>query len=121
MENEEGNVREMTRAEKNFYNGVTIDASSTDSSSSEENFRAYNKRYNYSTRSTYINVSGSNIFTRAIGSFFRALLNGNRLAQIAACLIGLALAALIIFVALPIVFVLLAVGIALVALAKISR
>ena len=64
---------------------------------------------------------GSNIFTRAVGSFIRALLNGNRLAQIAAILIGIAFAALMFFVALPILFVLLAIGFALLALAKITR
>lgn len=115
MENDDGNVREMTRTEKNFYNGVTIEADS-----SEENFRR-NKGYEYKTRSTYINVGGSNIFTRLLGGFLRALLNGNRLAQIGAFLIGLAFAALMFFVALPILFVILAIGIALVAFSRISR
>ena len=119
-ENIEGNVREMTRTEKNFFNGVTIDADSTGSRSSEENYRTYN-RGEQSARGTYINFSGSNIFTRAIGSFIRAIFNGNRLAQVAAALIFLAFTALMLFVALPILFVLLAIGLALLALSRISR
>ena len=120
MEND-GNVREMTRTEKNFFNGVTIDASSTQGSSSEENFRTYNKNYEYRTRTAYVSYGGSNIFTRLVGSFVRALLNGNRLAQIGAFIIGLAFAALMFFVALPILFILLAIGIAFVTWAKILR
>ena len=119
-ENIEGNVREMTRTEKNFFNGVTIDADSTGSRSSEENYRTYNRGEQFA-RGTYINFGGSNIFTRAIGSFMRAIFNGNRLAQVAAVLIFLAFTALMLFVALPILFVLLAIGLALLALAKISR
>ena len=95
--NNEGNVREMTRTEKKFFSGVTIDAGSTDSNSSEENFRAYNKSYSYRMRSAYVSFDNSNIFTRLLGKFVRALLNGNRLAQIGAFLIGLAFAALILF------------------------
>ena len=120
-ENSEGNVREMTRTEKNFFNGVTIDAGSTNSRSSEENYYGRNRGGEQSARGTYINFSGSNIFTRAIGSFIRAIFNGNRLAQVAAALIFLAFTALMLFVALPILFVLLAIGLALLALAKISR
>ena len=121
MEDNEGNVREMTRTEKKFFNGMTIDAGSTDNHSSEENFSTYNKSYEYRTRSTYVNVGGSNIFTRALGSFIRALMNGNRLAQVGACLIGIAFAALMFFIAVPIIFITLAIGIGLFALAKISR
>lgn len=117
-ENTEGNVREMTRTEEAFFNGVTIEAGSADGRS-DETFRS--QRREYATRGTYINFTGSNIFTRAIGSFIRALLNGNRLAQIAAILIGIAFAALMFFVALPILFILLAIGFALLALAKITK
>ena len=116
MDNE-GNVREMTRTEKNFFNGVTIDVGSTQGSSSEENFR----EQNYQTRRVYVSYGSSNFFTRLVGSFVRALLNGNRLAQIGAFLIGLAFAALMFFVALPILFFLLALGIAFVLWSKISR
>lgn len=122
-ENTEGNVREMTRTEKTFFNGVTIDADSTDSSgrrTNEETFRSQRRSYD-GTRGTYVNFTGTSLFGRAVGSFLRALLNGNRLAQIAAVLIGLAFAALMFFVALPILFVMLAFGLALLALAKISR
>ena len=116
-ENTDGNVREMTRTEKNLFRGVTIDAGSTDSRTSEENFRE-ERNYSYSTRTTYVNFGSSNFFTRAIGSFLRALFNGNRLAQIAATLICIAFGALMFFVALPILFVILAIGIALLALSK---
>lgn len=120
-ENTEGNVREMTRTEKNFFNGVTIDAGSTDSRSSYENFCDDGRGYEFSTRTTYINFGGSNIFTRMLGSFARALMNGNMLAKIGAVIIGAVFFALMFFVALPILFVLLAIGLALLALAKISR
>ena len=120
-ENTEGNVREMTRTEKNFFNGVTIDAGSTDGRSSEENFRDSRRGYEFNTRSTYVNFGGSNFFTRAVGSFIRALFNGNRFAQIAAALIFFAFAALTFLVALPILFIILAIGLALLALSKISR
>lgn len=123
-ENTEGNVREMTRTEKTFFDGVTIDADSTESTgrrADEETFRSQRRSYDYGTRSTYVNFTGTSLFGRAVGSFVRALFNGNRLAQIAAVLIGLAFAALMFFVALPIMFVMLAVGLALLALAKISR
>ncbi len=115
--NTEGNVREMTRTEKNFFNGVTIDAGSTDGQN-DETSREQRRNYEYTTRRTYINFGGTSLFGRAIGSFARALMNGNRLAQIAAILIGIAFAALMFFVALPILFVLLAIGIALIVLAK---
>ena len=121
MEHNDGNVREMTRTEKKFFNGVTIDAGSADGGSSEENFRAYSKSYEYRTRSTYVTFDNSNIFTRLLGKFLTALLKGNRLAQIGAFLIGLAFAALMFFVALPILFVILAIGLALFFMAKISR
>ena len=111
-ENSEGNVREMTRTEKNFFDGVTIDANT-----GEETFRGNNFR----TRRAYVNFDSPNIFARAIGSFLRALMNGNRLAQIAATLIFVALGALMFFVALPIIFVLLALGIAFFALTKFLR
>lgn len=119
-ENTEGNVREMTRTEKNLFDGVTIDAGSTDERS-EETFRSQRRGYNYGARTTYVNFSGSNIFVRAVGSFIRALMNGNRLAQIAAILIGVAFAALMFLIALPILFVLLAIGITLLVIAKILR
>lgn len=115
-ENSEGNVRELTRTEKNFFNGVTIDADSQEDRSSEENFQRQGRTYDFSTRRTYVNFGGSNIFTRAVLSFARAVMNGNRLAQFAATLIIVAIAALTLFVALPIIFVILAIGIVIFAL-----
>ena len=118
--NTEGNVREMTRTEKTFFDGVTIDAESTDGQAREEPFREHRKTQD-TTRRTYINYGGSNILSRLVGSFIRALITGSRLAQIAAILIGVAFAALMFFIALPILFVLLAIGLALIVFAKISR
>lgn len=119
--NTEGNVREMTRTEKNFFDGVTIDADSTDGQAREETSREHKKTYDYSSRRTYINYGSSSFLSRLAGSFVRALINGNRLAQIATILIGVAFAALMFFVALPILFVLLAIGLALMVLAKFLR
>ena len=119
-ENTEGNVRELTRTEKNFFDGVTIEADSTEGRA-EENYRSQRRNYTYGTRGAYINFTSPSIFGRAFGSFIRALLNGSRLAQIASVLIGIALAALMFFIALPVLFVLLAIGIALLVLAKILR
>ena len=120
-ENTEGNVREMTRTEKTFFNGVTIDAGSADGRYDETSRSQRRGGYEYTTRGTYVNFTGSNIFTRAVGSFLRALLNGSRLAQIGAILIGIAFGALMFFVALPILFVMLAIGLALLALARFTR
>lgn len=119
--NTEGNVREMTRTEKNFFDGVTIDADSTDGQASEETSHEHKRNYDYSSRRTYINYGGSSFLSRIAGSFVRALLDGNRLAQIAAILIGVAFAALMFFVALPILFIMLAIGLALMVLARILR
>ena len=119
--NTEGNVREMTNTEKKFFNGITIDANATDGQAEEENFHEYKKDCDYNVRRTYINYGSSNLFSRIVGAFIRALFKGSRLAQIAAILIGVAFAALMFFVALPILFVLLAIGIALIVLTKILR
>ena len=119
--NTEGNVREMTRTEKNFFDGVTIDADSANGQAKEENFRDQKRNYDYATRRTYINFGSSSFLSRLAGSFIRGLMNGDLLAKIAAILIGIALAALMFFIALPILFILLAIGIALIVLAKISR
>ena len=118
--NTEGNVREMTRTEKNFFNGVTIDAGSADGHK-EETFHEQRRNYDYTTRRTYINFGGSSLLSRLVGSFVRGLMDGSTLAKIAAILIGIAFAALMFFIALPILFVLLAIGIALIVLTKISR
>lgn len=119
--NTEGNVREMTRTEKNLFNGVTIDADSAGERANNENFREQGRNYEYTTRRTYINFGNTSFLGRIVGSFIRALMNGNRLAQIAAILIGIALAGLMFFVALPILFVMLAIGLALIVLSRFLR
>ena len=112
MQENEGNVRVMTRTEKKFFNGVTIDADSTEGGSYKEDFQSQRR---YKAGKTYV-VDNSNIFTRLIASFVRALINGNRLARIAGVLIGVAFFGLMFFVALPILFILLAIGIVIFAL-----
>ena len=120
--NTEGNVREMTRTEKKFFNGVTIDAGTTGERANDEDFREQKRHYEYTTRRTYVNFGGgTSIFGRIVSSFVRGLMNGNRLAQIGAILIGVAFAALMFFVALPILFIMLAIGLALIVLAKFLR
>ncbi len=117
--NTEGNVREMTRTEKKFFNGVTIDAGTTGGHANDEDFREQRRNYEYTTRRTYVNFGGGTSFLgRIASSFVRGLMNGNRLAQIAAILIGVAFMGLMFFVALPILFVMLAIGIALIILSK---
>ena len=119
-ENTVGNVRELTRTEKNFFDGETIDIGADGSDGRrEENFRKQN--FSYGSRRTFVHVSGfdnggGGIFSRAASWLFREVMNGNRLVQIALTLILVAFAALFFFVALPIIFVLLAAGIVLFAL-----
>lgn len=114
-ENSEGNVREMTSAEKNFYNGVTIE--------SGENFK--NENFNQSGRKfradrIHINLGNGGIFSSLLGKFIGGLMNNSLLAKIAAILIGIAFAALMFFIALPILFFVLALGIALFIYAKFT-
>lgn len=110
FENSAGNVREMTRTERNFYNGLTIDLSEP-----ENNSR--NKNYNR----TYINLNGGGFFSRIFEKFIVGLLNNNLLAKIAGILIFVAFAALMFFIALPILFFILALGIALLIYARLKR
>ena len=100
---EESNVREMSSAEKNFYNGVTIDVSSDGKS---YNDRKENDYTNY--QSTYVNLGGSNIFFNLLSKLIGGLFRGSLLAKIIAVVIFLAFAAFMFFVALPIFFVLVA-------------
>ncbi len=100
---EENAVREMSSAEKNFYNGVTIDISSDGKSYNdrrEDEYTGY--------RSTYVNFGGTsmlfNILSKLIGGLFR----GSFWAKIIAVAVFLAFAAFMFFVALPIFFVLVA-------------
>ena len=113
-ENIEGNVREMTRTENNFFDGVTINADGTEDTGRE---RTKNFRYGKS----YINLGETGIFTRLFGKFLTALMSGNGLAKIAVTLIFLAFAALMFFIAVPLVFFMIAVGVAFWLYAKFIR
>jgi len=117
-ENTVGNIRELTRTEKHFFGGETIDIGDSDGRSNEqreENFRGQNF---YGTRRTFVHVgsSGNGFFSRAVNWLFREVMGGNRLVQVALTLILVALAVMFFFVALPIIFVVLAVGILLLTL-----
>ena len=109
-ENTAGNLREMTRTEKNFFRGETIDIGSD--GRRDENFRGQT----YESRRTYINFNGGGFFSRATSWLLREFLGGNKLVRVAVTLIVVALAALTLFVALPIIFMILAAGIVLFAL-----
>ena len=109
-ENTAGNLREMTRTEKNFFRGETIDIGSD--GRRDENFRGQT----YESRRTYVNFNGGGFFSRATSWLLREFLSGNKLVRVAVTLIIVALAALTLVVALPIIFVLLAAGIVLFAL-----
>ena len=104
-ENVEGNVREMTHTEKNFYDGVTINADGTD-------YEDRRQRKNFRYGGTYINLGDTGIFSRLFGKFLYALISGNALAKIAVTLIFVAFAALMFFIAVPLIFFLIAVGVA---------
>lgn len=115
--NAEGNVREMTNIEKNFYDGVTIDTGST---GEQNNSHSQKNNYRYSRRTIYV-AEDSSIFSRLIGKLFNGLINNSILAKIAVTLIVIALGALMFFVALPILFFILAAGIALIIFSKLGR
>lgn len=115
-ENTEGNVRNLTRTEKNFFDGETIDIGSIDGQSSKENFRERRYDYDFGTRRTFVHVDGGGFFSRAMSWILREWLGGNKLVKVAVTLVFVAFAALMFFVALPIIFVILAAGIVLFAL-----
>ena len=130
-ENFEGNVREMTNSEKNFYDGVTIDTGETADETAEKNsansnpncYRQktnYKPNYNYSRR-TFYTSSSSSIFSQLLGKLITGLMNNELLAKIAVTLIAVAISALMFFVALPILFLILAIGIALFVISKFGR
>ncbi len=120
-DNQEGNVREMTSIEKNFYNGVTIDTGDNEEQNSGGSNSYSNKNnYRFSRRTIYISEE-SGFFSRIVEKLFKGLLNNSRLAKIAVTLIVVALSLLMFFVALPILFVLLAIGIALFVFSKLGR
>ena len=116
-ENVEGNVREMSREEKNFYDGVTIDTD--EDYNSQKNFNDDKK--NFRTNRAYINLGSSGIFSNLLGKFINAWLNNNLLAKIAVTLILIAFAALMFFIALPILFFILSLGIALYVYSKFTK
>ncbi len=120
FENEEGNVRELSRIEKNFFDGVTIDNDSPDEQrSGYENFRS-GRTFGGGNFYVFGN-GGGGFFSRIVTKFVGALMNDNRLAKIAAILIGVAVVGLTLFVALPILFFILAIGIALFAFTQMFK
>ena len=124
-DNVEGNVREMTNSERNFYDGVTIDA---DENSEPNSFKqnpykhrtTYTTRQNFSRRSFYTS-SGHGFLSRIVDKLLFGLANNKLVAKIAVTLISVALAALMFFVAVPILFLILAIGIALLVISKLGR
>ena len=112
-ENTVGNLREMTRTEKNLFGGETIDIGDSDGQRREQREETFRGQNFYGTRRTF---GKSGIFSRSVMWLIREVLNGNRLVQAVLTLILVALAVMFFFVALPIIFVILAVGIVLLAL-----
>lgn len=102
----EENVREMSNAEKNFYDGVTIDVDSNGKSY----HRNTNSEYD-SYSSTFVNFGGTNFLTTLLFRLINGIFGGSLLAKILAGVLFIAFAAFMFFVALPIFFVVIAVGI----------
>jgi len=124
--NVEGNVREMTNAEKISYDGVTIDTGETSEQNSTNSYtHRTNNKSNYSAYKNFsrrtIYTSSQGIFSRLIDKILFGLMNNDLVVKIAVTLIGVALAALMFFVAIPILFLILATGIALFAFSKLGR
>ena len=111
-ENKEGNVREMSNIEKNFYDGVTIDEGDINNKNSADD-NSFNSQNNFksSRRTVYIS-DNSSFFSRMFDKLLNGLINNSTVSKIAVALIVIALSVLTLFVALPIMFVLLALGIA---------
>lgn len=119
-DNKEGNVREMSSLEKNFYDGVTIDTGNAEEKNSSNSNSYRNNNYRFSQRKIYIS-NDTGIFSKLLGKLLSGLLNNSLLSKIAVTLIALAFGALMFFVALPVLFILLATGIALFAFSKLGR
>ena len=120
FENEEGNVREMTRLERNFYDGVTIDAGD----STEENSGRYKTNFggqNFRSGTTFIRMTGGGIFSRLFAKFLDGLMNNGIIVKIIAVAIFVIFAASAFFVFLPIFFIIAALGIALAVAAKFKK
>ena len=113
----DGNVREMSRTEKNFFNGVTIDAGG-ENSNSQKNYHSSGQTF--SSRTTFVNFSGGGFFSRLFEKFLRGLMNNNLLAKVIAGLFVVALAGIFFFVALPAMFFMLALGAALFLFARLT-
>lgn len=106
---EKDNVREMSNAEKNFYNGgVTIDVVPD-----EKNYkdRRSDSEYTSYSQSTFINFGVGNAFLNLLFKFINGLFGGNILARIIAGALFIVFLAFLFFVALPIFFVALAIGV----------
>ena len=100
---ESDNVREMSHAEKNFYNGVTIDVNSNGESGDRKN----HSEYTTYTQGAFTFGNGNILFV-LLEKFFNAFLSGNIFARLVAGILMLAFAAFMFFVALPIFFVVIA-------------
>ena len=120
-DNTVGSVREMSAAEKNFYDGVTIDASENEEKNSSGSNSYSDKNYSgFSRRTIYIS-DDSSFFSRIIGKLFDGLLNNSTISKIAVSLIVIAISLLTLFVAVPIIFIILALGIALLIFSNLGR
>ena len=100
----EENVREMSSAEKIFYDGVTIDV--------EPNGKNYNRHTNSNYADyepTFINFGGTNSLMTLLLRLINGIFGGSLLAKILAGVLFIAFAAFMFFVALPIFFVVIAV------------
>lgn len=117
-ENKEGNVREMSNIEKNFYDGVTIDEGDINNKSSADDNSQNN--FKSSRRTVYIS-DNSSFFSRMFDKLLNGLINNSTISKIAVALIVIAISVLTLFVALPIMFVLLALGIAFLIFSNLGR
>jgi hypothetical protein len=118
-DNVEGNVREMTNIEKNFYDGITIETGDTGEQNSYKR-KSFGQHSNFSRRTIYTS-SNQGFFSRIVDKILFGLINNEKIAKIAMTLIAVAVGALMFFVALPILFLMLAVGIALFVISKLGR
>lgn len=103
---EQNGVREMSKAEKNFYNGLTIDVSPDGKSYNDRREEEYT-----SYQSSFVNFGGFNILSNLLIKFINGLFRGSLIAKILAVIIFLAFAAFMFFVALPIFLGVLAVAV----------
>ena len=100
----EENVREMSSAEKNFYDGVTIDVDS-----GGKNYHRHNDSEYDSYGTTFINF-GTNPLVTLLLRLINGIFGGSLIAKIIAGVLFIAFAAFMFFVALPIFFVVIAIG-----------